>query len=96
MCVKTLQVSPKLKTETEKLDGKLNICRPGCRVHPTRRTRRLQSAGRKGDRTCLDWTPRAREGVVPISELVFGTSTQNRSSLERSLAIAAIAARRAW
>ena len=30
---------------------------------------------------------RARERVVPISELVFGTLTQNRSSLEPSAAI---------
>jgi hypothetical protein len=34
---------------------------------------------------------RARERVVPISELVFGTLTQNRSSLEPSLGFAAIA-----
>jgi hypothetical protein len=34
---------------------------------------------------------RARESVVPISELVFGTLTQNRSSLEPSLEFAAIA-----
>jgi hypothetical protein len=33
---------------------------------------------------------RARERVVPISELVFGTLTQNRSSLEPSLGFAAI------
>jgi hypothetical protein len=32
----------------------------------------------------------ARERVVPISELVFGTLTQNRSSLEPSLEFAAI------
>ena len=34
---------------------------------------------------------RARERVVPIYELVFGTLTQNRSSLEPSLGFAAIA-----
>ena len=34
---------------------------------------------------------RARERVVPISELVFGTLTQNRSSLEPSPVFAAIA-----
>jgi hypothetical protein len=34
---------------------------------------------------------RARERVVPISELVFGTLTQNRSSLEPCLGFAAIA-----
>ena len=33
---------------------------------------------------------RARESVVPISELVFGTLNQNRSSLEPSLEFAAI------
>ena len=39
---------------------------------------------------CLPYA-RARERVVPISELVFGTLTQNRSSLEPSLGFAAIA-----
>jgi hypothetical protein len=34
---------------------------------------------------------RARERVVPISELVFGALTQNRNSLEPSLGFAAIA-----
>jgi len=34
---------------------------------------------------------RARERVVPISELVFGNLTQNWSSLESSLGVAAIA-----
>src|SRR6516165_7726073 len=34
---------------------------------------------------------RARERAVPISELVFGTLTRNRSSLEPSLGSAAIA-----
>jgi hypothetical protein len=33
---------------------------------------------------------RGRERVVPISELVFGALTQNRSSLEPSLGFAAI------
>jgi hypothetical protein len=37
---------------------------------------------------------RARERVVPISEVVFGTLTQNRSSLEPSLGFAAIAGSR--
>jgi hypothetical protein len=49
-------------------------------------------------RVCLASQPvrilphaRARERVVPISELMFGTLTQNRSSLEPSLGFAAIA-----
>ena len=50
---------------------------------------------------CVDSEPLAGIGAsrgpslglpgVPISELVFGTLTQNRSSLERSLGFAAIA-----
>ena len=40
---------------------------------------------------CILPHARARERVVPISELVFGTLTQNRSSLEPSLGFAAIA-----
>jgi hypothetical protein len=48
--------------------------------------------------SCPDLTPspaaRARERVVPISEVVFGTLTQNRSSLEPSLGFAAIAGSR--
>jgi hypothetical protein len=42
---------------------------------------------------CILPHARARERVVPISELVFGTLAQNRSSLEPSLGFAAIAGR---
>ena len=40
---------------------------------------------------CILLHARARERVVPISELVFGTLTQNRSSLSLLLDFAAIA-----
>jgi hypothetical protein len=48
-------------------------------------------AARRKQPVCILPHARARERVVPIFELVFGTLTQNRSSLEPSLGFAAIA-----